>query len=76
VIIAWEQDRPGYRYRLEGSADGVTWQVLSDQTANVFPGGTHRIELTARGIRHLRINTTALPDGSWASIRDLRVFGN
>jgi len=40
VIIAWEQDRPGYRYRLEGSADGVTWQVLSDQTANVFPGGT------------------------------------
>jgi hypothetical protein len=49
---------------------------LSDQTANVFPGGTHRIELTARGIRHLRINTTALPDGSWASIRDLRVFGN
>jgi hypothetical protein len=76
VIIAWEQDRPGYRYRLEGSADGVTWQFLSDQTANVFPGGTHRLELTARGIRHLRINTTALPDGSWASIRDLRVFGN
>jgi hypothetical protein len=76
VIIAWEQDRPGYRYRLDGSADGATWRVLSDQTANTFPSGTHRIELTAQGVRHLRISTTALPDGNWASIRDLRVFGH
>ena len=37
VIIVWEQNRPGYRYRLEGSADAVTWQVLSDRTANAFP---------------------------------------
>jgi hypothetical protein len=76
VVIAWEQDRPGYRYRLEGSADGATWKILSDQTANSFPGGTHRLELKASGIRHLRITTTALPDGCWASIRDLRVLGN
>ncbi len=76
VIVAWEQDRPGYRYRLEGSADGVSWKLLSDQTANTFPGGTHRLELKARGIRHLRISTTALPEGCWASIRDLRVLGN
>jgi hypothetical protein len=75
VIIAWEQDRPGYRYRLEGSVDGVAWQVLSDQTANTFPDGTHRIDLAARGIRHLRIVTTGLPAGGWASIRDLRVMG-
>ena len=76
VIIAWEQDRPGYRYRLEGSADGATWQVLSDQSSNTFPGGTHRIELAARGIRHLRITTTALPESCWASICDLRVLGH
>jgi len=76
VVITWEQDRPGYRYRLEGSSDGTQWKVLSDQTANAFSGGTHRIALSAAGIRHLRITTTALPEGSWASIRDLRVLGH
>ncbi len=32
VRILWEADRVDYRYKVEGSEDGTTWIVLSDQT--------------------------------------------
>jgi hypothetical protein len=71
--LNWEFDRAGYRYVLEGSADGATWSMLSDQQKNAFQG-PHRLSFTAKGIRQLRLRVTGLPDRSWASIREVRLL--
>ena len=31
-LVTWEKDQVDYRYKIEGSADGQTWTMLSDQT--------------------------------------------
>jgi hypothetical protein len=71
--IIWEMDRAGYRYLLEGSADGSTWTPLSDQKQNQNQG-RHQLDFQAKGIRSLRITITGLPQNAWASIREVRLF--
>ena len=71
--LAWEFDRAGYRYVLEGTTDGTTWTTLSDQRQNTFQG-PHRLAFGATGIRQLRVRVSGLPERSWASLRELRLL--
>ena len=73
--LQWELDRAGYRYVVEGSVDRTDWRVLSDQRENRFQG-RHELAFDAKGLRHLRVRITGLPEGAWASIRELKLLAN
>ena len=70
VTESWKEARLPYGYFVEGSADGRTWTVLVDHAATpamVNPvadkvSGTHRF---------IRIRTTSVIGGQWASIREI-----
>lgn len=49
-----------YRYRLEGSADGQTWDLLDDRTQS-DQSGVQEIELGGRQAKAIRITGTAAP---------------
>jgi hypothetical protein len=70
--LDWEFDHAGYCYILEGSTDGTAWATLSDQRKNSF-SGHHQLAFTAKGVRHVRLRVTGLPDGDWASLREVRL---
>jgi hypothetical protein len=65
-----------YRYKVEGSADGKTWSMLSDQTQTNSRSQVHRLKFSeAAGIRYIRITVTGLDEGVWVSICEVKVFG-
>ncbi|HEX4084771.1 MAG TPA: discoidin domain-containing protein [Chthoniobacteraceae bacterium] len=76
--ITWERSAAGYKYRLEGSGDGIAWQPLgNEQGASPLAGSeSHRSELhfPATAMRFIRVTVTAAVPGAWASIVDLRVL--
>ncbi len=71
--ILWEQERPGYGYLVEGSLDGTTWFPVSDQRQN-SARGAHRFAFPAVDARHLRLAIGQLPQGCWASIREVKAL--
>ncbi len=65
-----------YRYRIEGSPDGITWTLLVDQTAtgsaakvrtDAIPGSPH--------CQFVRVTFTAVPAGQPAAIADVKIEG-
>jgi putative heme-binding domain-containing protein len=83
-LVTWEQDHVDYKYKIEGSADGQSWTMLSDQTDAVADAATryHAFEACCGkpapktdGIRYVRLTTVALPSGCWASIFDFQIYG-
>jgi hypothetical protein len=75
VELLWEHDEPGYRYLVEGSADGATWTTLSDQSANASADGRHTLGVTAHGVRHVRVKILGWPATRTAALREMRVLG-
>lgn len=75
--IRWPFPGMKYRYKVEGSADGKLWAMLSDQTQTTVTRQTHELSFAqAKGIRYLKITITSVEDGCLASISEVRVFGN
>lgn len=72
--IRWEQEKQGYGYIVEGSADGVTWFQFSDQRKN-SARALHRLVFPPVTVRHLRLVISSLPQGRWASICEVKAFG-
>ena len=72
--IQWEFDG-GYRYKVEGSADGKSWTMLSDQSKTDDKEAERLHKFAAEGIRHVRLTITALDEGQWASLFAFEVFG-
>jgi len=73
--ITWEMDETNYRYRVEGSADGDTWRLLSDQTQTKVAEQVQTLKFEARGIRHVRLAITGLVAGRWGSFFEFEVHG-
>ncbi len=73
--ITWEFDGKSYGYKLEGSRDGKSYWMLSDQTANKEKSQEQRIKFQGEGVRYVRLTTTNLEDGGWGSFYELEVFG-
>jgi hypothetical protein len=70
VKITWELPLV-YQYAVEGSADNQNWTILSDQTRNDKADAT---ALKVQGeYRYVRIRTTGLPNGKWASIAEVEL---
>jgi len=74
--IKWEHDGAVYKYVVEGSADGKSWTLLNDQRGSKNDSELQKLSLlTAKEpVRFLRIRTTELQDGSWASFYEVKVF--
>jgi hypothetical protein len=70
VQITWELPLV-YQYAVEGSADNQNWTILCDQTRNDKADAT---ALKVQGeYRYVRIRTTGLPNGKWASIAEVEL---
>ncbi|HTN73984.1 MAG TPA: discoidin domain-containing protein, partial [Pirellulaceae bacterium] len=75
VRLTWEMDDANYRYKVEGSADGQKWQMLSDQSQTKDTAQEREHKFEATGIRYVRITTTGLKSGAWGSFFECEVLG-
>ncbi|MFM8287359.1 MAG: ThuA domain-containing protein [Planctomycetaceae bacterium] len=73
--VTWEMDDTNYRYKVEGSTDGQTWRVLSDQTETKLAEQVQTLKFSAEGIRHVRLAITGLVPGRWGSFFEVEVHG-
>ena len=74
--ITWEHDSTVYKYVVEGSADGKSWTILNDQRGSRNNNELQKLSLLSSKdpVRYLRVRTTELEDGSWASFFEVKVF--
>ena len=72
--ILFADDKPGWCYKIEVSADATHWHTASDQTQNSFPTDRHRLQFKSPGIRAVRIVISAVPDGKIGGIREIWFF--
>jgi len=64
-----------FRFVLEGTLDGQTWQVLHGARATAFDGHIRYLTWPAQRVRHVRVTLTEVPPGMPPGIVDLCVFG-
>lgn len=74
VHINWESRNNTYRYKLEASADGQTWQPLADAAKNDQPGATQN-DFPATSTRHIRLTYLGSSSGGWGSFWEFAVLG-
>jgi putative membrane-bound dehydrogenase-like protein len=74
VHINWESQNNAYRYRLEASADGQSWQPLADAAKNDKPGATQN-DFAAASARHVRLTYLGTSAGGWGSFWEFAVLG-
>lgn len=70
--IVWEFPDRTYLYKIEGSTDGKSWQMLLDASQKGRPG---REELTLPGTEFRWFRLTHLGN-HWPSVRELRLLGS
>ncbi len=73
--IYWELSGKRYRSKVEGSTDGKTWQMLSDQSQSNSREQEQQLQFNAKGIRYVRITVTGLDAGSWGSFFEAEIHG-
>ena len=74
VSIVWESSNNIYGYKLEGSLDGKSWDLITDATNNGRRGNTTDT-FPAKKLRFLRV-TGIKTSGGWISLWELTVKGN
>jgi len=72
--IDWENRRAGYKFKLQGSADGQTWQTLVDASKQFSTTRKHK--LNAPGTRYVRLSYYGCDQGSWGSVWELKLHGD
>ncbi len=74
IDIDWESANGVYRYLVEGSADGKTYQTLLDRSMNTGAAlGNESFEKPAE-VRFVRVTGLGSRNG-WCSIREIRLAG-
>jgi beta-galactosidase len=70
IEVSWERDGQSYEFKVETSQDGQNW-------TKAFEGKSQpqRIPFTAKASQ-VRITATQLPQGAWASIREVALIDN
>lgn len=71
--IVW-QTGGRYQYVVEGSVDGKSWVMLSDQSNRKELQQAHELAFEHQGLRHVRITTTGLPDGLWGTFMEVEMY--
>lgn len=73
--ILWESDNKHYKYKIEGSADGKAWKMLSDHASGIVDTQEHILKFEANGVRHVRLTFLGEADGGWGSFWEFEVHG-
>jgi len=73
VLRLWDGDDRGYRYRVEGSLDGESWQSLAERGDTDYRG-EQDIEITPRILRHIRVTGLANTANNQFHLVELRAF--
>ena len=74
--IRFPFDGKRYRYKIEGSADGTHWSILSDQRQTNSRSQVQDLKFNgAHAIRYMRITVTGMDEGLAVSISEVKVFG-
>lgn len=71
IEVDWEFPDKTYEFAVEWSNEGQAWNRLATGTSQARE---KRLTLT-RSARFLRIRPLELPEGTWASIREVRLYG-
>ncbi|MEQ1827689.1 MAG: discoidin domain-containing protein [Pirellula sp.] len=74
ISIDWESPNQPYRFRVEGSMDGKSFETLVDQSKNTNAQSTD-IAMVSKAAKFVRI-TGVGASGGWCSIREIRVRGD
>ena len=74
--ICWPYEDKAYQCKVEGSADGKKWELLSDQSKNRAKVQIQDVKfVNARQIRYVKVTVTGFEEGCWASISEVKIFG-
>ncbi|MCA9268595.1 MAG: discoidin domain-containing protein, partial [Planctomycetales bacterium] len=65
--IHWEKDNAAYRYTVNASADGGTWNTIVDQAKNEKPGRVTAHQVDAPNTKFLRVTFLGSSTGVWGS---------
>ena len=76
IKVFWHVNDSVYQYKIDGSADGKKWTLLVDETENGEVARQTEHEISAQGIRYVRITVTGLKGRQRASFREFQVFGS
>ncbi len=74
IQVLWEK-AVAYQYLIEVSDDGSSWSSLADRTDSTSTSQLQAVPIADEAARHVRITVTGLPEGSWASFFEFRVYG-
>jgi len=74
--ITWEFPNKVYKYKIEGSADGINWIVLLDKTNNTSSRQVQTDSFKPKAARYVRVVVTGLEAGCWASFWDCKIFSD
>ncbi|HVW00255.1 MAG TPA: discoidin domain-containing protein [Planctomycetaceae bacterium] len=73
--IVWEFEGRLYQYKVEGSTDGKSWNLLADRTSNDDESQSQLLKFEAKGVRYVRLTITNQSAGAWASIFEFEALG-
>ncbi|MFH1719089.1 MAG: DUF4982 domain-containing protein, partial [Planctomycetota bacterium] len=77
LAIEFEKEAKNYGYEIKASTDASTWQTIASKDTSRSPrwGGPQYVfhEADAKA-RFLRIEFTAMAEGTWASIREFAAY--
>lgn len=74
IATTWENNGV-YRYKVEGSADGKSWNTLVDASANAKGAPYSNDFAKADNIKFVKIDILSKNSGGWASIREVKLKG-
>lgn len=70
TTASWASSTLAYGYVIEGSSDGASWTKLADYSATMAVGNPVTTKVAGK-CRFLRVRTTSVGAGQWASIREI-----
>jgi hypothetical protein len=72
--IVWASNASNYRYLLEWTYDGATWQPLYDRQDLPVPGARHRLEFQVEGAKAVRISIDPVEADIVPEIMEVHLF--
>lgn len=72
--ILFEKEGDIWQYVVEGSADGLSWEPLVDNSGNTSGAKLQVLDFTAAA-RYVRVTVTGVPASRWTAICEVRLWG-
>ncbi len=72
--IHWEAGNAAYRYKIDASANGETWNTLVDHSRNRKRGKITSHQVNAENVKHLRVGFIGTNTGGWGSFWEFEAY--